>query len=136
MAFEDRIRETSEHLAVRLRAEIDDGLPHLVSLINESLKSERDAATSEARQHAEAEAARTLAEELDRARRHAEAWLSRKIDQARHDAEKQADERVTAARAEGERAGRLPRRRPASWRSTRLSNDCSMPPSGWTRPAL
>ena len=108
MALEDRFRETSEHLAVRLRAELKEGLHSLVSLLSESLKNERDAATRDARQHAEAEAARSLAEDLiqlDRARRYAQAWLNLEIDRARSDAEKQADERVIVARPEGERAG-------------------------------
>ena len=108
MALEDRFRETSEHLAVRLRAELKEGLHSLVSLLSESLKNERDAATRDARQHAEAEAARSLAEDLiqlDRARRYAQAWLNLEIDRARSDAEKQADERVIVARARRRASG-------------------------------
>ena len=103
-SFDDRMRETGDHLAMRLRDEIEDGVRRLVALIAESLEAERASAAREARETAESEAARTLVQEVERSRRHAEAWLNREIENVRREVAQQAEARIVEARQTTEHA--------------------------------
>ena len=104
MALDDQIRDVSDALTKRLREEFDAEVRRLIGDQSASLEQERQTAAEEARRQSEAEAAKTLALEVQQVRAEAQQTLAQALATSRTEAEHRLEAEIANVRAESQRA--------------------------------